>query len=81
MGDDDFIKSLLFSSIITPIIAINSWRMDNKKCFTFAGGPTMAPDFLKQAFYEKLFDVGNLFLISQTIHFLISIRTKNNVKN
>lgn len=23
--------------------------MDNKKCYTFAGGPTMAPDFLKQA--------------------------------
>lgn len=30
--------------------------MDNKKCFTFAGGPTMAPDFLKQALEEKLFD-------------------------
>ncbi len=30
----------------------------NKKCFTFAGGPTMAPDFLKEALYEKLFDPG-----------------------
>lgn len=32
--------------------------MDNKKCYTFAGGPTQAPDFLKQALDHHLFSVG-----------------------
>jgi hypothetical protein len=39
--------------------------MEEKKCFTFAGGSTMVPDFLKQSFDEELFNPCTSLVISE----------------